>query len=139
MEIEMRDKFLPVGSVVLLKGGTKRAMIIGFCAIAIEDKTKVFDYSGCIYPEGYLNSNEVCLFNHDQIDKIYSVGYECEEEKKFKDSLSKIIDKYNNDELDISNEENSDYANDDVEIIDSKEENNNKFIDTNINDDLEHL
>ena len=31
-------KYLPIGTVVMLKGGKKRAMITGFCAVAGEDK-----------------------------------------------------------------------------------------------------
>ena len=27
----MQEKFLPIGSVVLLKGGTKKVMITGYC------------------------------------------------------------------------------------------------------------
>jgi len=87
-----REKFLPIGSVVLLKGGKKRAMITGFCSVAQEKPDKIYDYSGCVYPEGYLSSNQVCLFDHDQIDKIFSVGYEDEEEKIFKEKLNKIVD-----------------------------------------------
>ena len=37
----MEDKFLPIGTVVLLKGGKKRVMIIGFCAMAKEKAGKV--------------------------------------------------------------------------------------------------
>ena len=92
--MEMRDKFLPIGSVVLLKGGTKKAMITGFCSVAEDDRTKVYDYSGCIYPEGYLNSNQICLFDHDQIEEIFYLGYENEEEEEFKKSLDDIIKKY---------------------------------------------
>ena len=37
----MRDKYLPIGSVVLLKGGTKKVMITGFCSIAEENQEKI--------------------------------------------------------------------------------------------------
>jgi len=86
-----REKYLPIGSVVLLKGGKKRAMITGFCSVAQEKTDKIFDYSGCVYPEGYLSSNQVCLFDHDQIDKIFFIGYEDEEEKIFKEKLNRIV------------------------------------------------
>ena len=94
----MREKFLPIGTVVLLKGGKKRAMITGFCSIAQENQEKIYDYSGCVYPEGYLSSNQVCLFDHDQIEKVFFVGYEDEEEKVFKDKLNKIVASIENDE-----------------------------------------
>ena len=87
----MQEKYLPIGTVVLLKGGKKRAMITGFCSVAQENQEKIYDYSGCVYPEGYLSSNQVCLFDHDQIEKIFFVGYADEEEKEFKDKLNKII------------------------------------------------
>ena len=48
----MEKEFLPVGSVVLLKGGTKRVMVTGFCSVDNDDTTKIYDYTGCLYPEG---------------------------------------------------------------------------------------
>lgn len=87
----MQDKYLPIGTVALLKGGRKRVMITGFCAIAEENKGKVFDYSGCIYPEGFITSNQVCLFNHDQIDKIFHTGLIDDEEKEFKSKLNELV------------------------------------------------
>lgn len=90
MEINLKEKYLPVGTVVLLKGGKKRVMVTGFCVVSPEIDKKVFDYCGCIYPEGYLNSTQNCLFNHDQIDKIYHVGLVDDEELKFKKQLKEI-------------------------------------------------
>lgn len=92
--MEKREKFLPVGSVVLLNGGKKKIMITGFCSIAEDDKTRVYDYSGCIYPEGYLSSNQICLFDHEQIEEIYFIGYENEEEENFKKQLNEVFDEF---------------------------------------------
>jgi len=89
------EKFLPLGTVVLLKGAKKRVMIIGFCCLDAKDKTKVFDYSGCVYPEGMIASDKNLLFNHDQIEKIFQLGYSDEEEKLFKEKLKTIL-KQNN-------------------------------------------
>ena len=83
----MNDKYLPIGSIVLLNNGTKKLMITGFCVAANNDQSKIFDYSGCLYPEGMLSSNEVALFNHDQIKQIYAIGFSDEEEKNFKIKL----------------------------------------------------
>lgn len=90
---EELKKFLPIGTIVLLKGATKRLMITGFYSVPNEDKTKIFDYTGCLYPEGVINSKEIALFNHDQIDKVYFVGYRDEEEKKFKEKLNGLLEK----------------------------------------------
>lgn len=87
--MEIGEKFLPIGTVVMLKGGTKRVMIIGFCAVEGQNK-EIYDYSGCLYPEGVLSSNELCLFNHDQIDKVYHLGLTDEEEKEFQEGLKQI-------------------------------------------------
>ena len=45
------EKFLPIGTVVMLKGGKKRVMVTGFCVSPDEDKNKVYDYSGYKHPE----------------------------------------------------------------------------------------
>lgn len=86
----IQDKFLPIGTVVLLKGGSKRLMISGF--LPISDDKKHFDYSGCLYPEGFLSSDQVCLFNHEQIEKVYNMGYQDEESKEFMVNLKKVED-----------------------------------------------
>lgn len=89
------EKYLPVGTVVLLKGGKKRAMVTGFCSIAGEEKNKVYDYSGCLYPEGFLSSNQTLLFDHDQIEKVFHLGLVDEEEKVFKQRLNEMMSKMN--------------------------------------------
>lgn len=84
------EKYLPIGTVVMLKGAKKRVMITGFCAIADNDKKTMWDYSGCMFPEGFLSSRQTCLFNHDQIEHIYHLGLEDDEEKKFKETLNRL-------------------------------------------------
>lgn len=91
MDIEKREKYLPVGSVVMLKNGKKRVMVTGFCIIPDDDKNKVFDYTGCLFPEGTISSKQSLMFNHDQIEKIFFIGLEDEEEKQFKQKLNEAI------------------------------------------------
>lgn len=90
------DKYLPIGTVVMLKGGSKRIMIIGFCCSDNKDTTKIYDYSGCLYPEGTISSDKVLLFNHNQIDKIYHLGLVDEEEKEFKSKLKEFLEQKDN-------------------------------------------
>ena len=79
------EKFLPLGTVVMLKGASKRLMITGFCTMAADDAESVmYDYSGCMYPEGMISSDQNSLFNHDQIEKIYHMGLVDQEENDFK-------------------------------------------------------
>jgi len=90
--MEIGEKFLPIGTVVLLKGATKRVMISGFCAVEKNGGDKVWDYSGCMYPEGFLDSSTTCLFNHDMIQEVCHLGLaEDDEEKAFKAKLNKLI------------------------------------------------
>ena len=76
------DKYLPIGSVVLLKNGRKKIMIYGRKQMHVET-CEEWDYVACLYPEGNINEEFMYLFNHDQIDKVYYLGYEDEEEKRF--------------------------------------------------------
>lgn len=86
------EKFLPLGSVVMLKGASKRLMVTGFCTMAADDESGVmFDYSGCMYPEGVISSDQTALFNHDQIERVYHLGLVDEEEKSFKTKLNQLI------------------------------------------------
>lgn len=102
---EIGEKFLPIGTVVMLAGGEKRVMITGFGAVQESNRTKIWDYSGCLYPEGFLSSNQTCLFDHSQIAKVYHLGLIDEEENKFKEKLNKVID-IANAKIENKNEEN---------------------------------
>ena len=85
----MEEKYLPVGTVVMLKNGKKRLMIVGFCCYG-EDKSKIYDYSGVMYPEGLISSDANIMFNHEQIEKIYHVGPMDEDAKKFNEKLREM-------------------------------------------------
>ena len=85
------EKFLPIGTVVMLNGGAKRVMITGFCTIASDDNSTMYDYCGCLYPEGVVSSDKNLLFDHNQIAKIYALGYSDDEEKEFKAKLNEVL------------------------------------------------
>ena len=86
------EKYLPIGTVVMLKGGKKRAMIIGFCAYQDEKKEKLYDYSACLYPEGMFMPDQLLLFDHEQIGEVFHLGLIDDEEKEFKKKLKEMID-----------------------------------------------
>lgn len=83
----MDDKYLSIGSVVLLDGGSKKLMITGYLMQTEERPGVIFDYSGCLYPEGVIRSDIVSVFNHSQIKEIFSKGYSDDESLKFLESL----------------------------------------------------
>lgn len=80
----MIDKYLPVGSVVLLKNGRKRLIINGF---QVSTGEKTFDYLGSFYPEGIISFDKLILFNHSDIDAVFFTGYRDEEQRMFNDKL----------------------------------------------------
>lgn len=90
MNDSIEAKYLPIGTVVLLKGGTRKVMITGFCAVTDVKKNKVFDYRGCPFPEGVLESSGVALFDHDQIQEICHMGFKNDESINFLDRLEII-------------------------------------------------
>ena len=61
----MFKKLLPIGSIVLLKGGVKKLMVIGLKPVKQEEPDVVYDYIGVMYPEGFMGAETMFLFNHD--------------------------------------------------------------------------
>lgn len=80
--------FLPLGSVVRLKNGTKRIMICGRLQQRESDQ-KIFDYCACYYPEGILNPEELFLFQHSDIEQICFTGFQDEDEAKLQKYIQK--------------------------------------------------
>ena len=79
----MYENLLPIGSVVLLKGGNKRVMITGRIQVRTGEK-RIYDYSACWYPEGILSPKEMFFFDHDAIEQLFFVGFQDEEEMMFR-------------------------------------------------------
>lgn len=92
LEVEKNDKYLPIGTVVLLKNAQKRMMITGFCCADEENPDKMYDYIGCLYPEGLISSENNLLFDHDQIGQIFALGFKDEEEVEFKEKLAEALE-----------------------------------------------
>ena len=84
------EKYLPLGSVVLLKDGYKEIMIYG--RLQTHATTgKLYDYVACLYPEGNISPEFTFMFNHEQIREVLFVGYQSEKEAEFSKELHKII------------------------------------------------
>lgn len=83
---------LPIGSVVTLKEGTKKLMIIGVKQTDL-DTSKEYDYLSLIYPEGFLNASAMFFFNSEAIERIHYIGYSDKERTEF---LNKLESFYNN-------------------------------------------
>jgi len=68
---ETRRRFLPLGSVVILKGSVKKLLIVSRGTVV---EGSFFDYGAFMYPEGMIDTN-VAYFNHDNILKVVHEGY----------------------------------------------------------------
>lgn len=79
----MYKDLLPVGSVVLLKGGNKRIMICGRIQTKAGENT-IYDYSACYYPEGIVDPSNMFFFNRDAIDTVFFLGFQDKEELDFR-------------------------------------------------------
>ena len=68
-------ELLPIGSVVQLKNGQVKIMIINRYPL-YDNKGEIgyLDYSGCVYPFG-MTDNQACFFNQEDIEKIWFEGY----------------------------------------------------------------
>ena len=82
--------FLPVGSVVRLKGGERNVIIIGYTPME-KGKTQMWDYLGGMWPTGVITSDRNLLFNRDQIEEVIFEGFTNEEELDFRTKLEKAV------------------------------------------------
>ena len=85
MNTKTEEKLLPIGSIVLLKEGLQKLMIVGRGAIYINQETKkdtFADYMAVLYPAG-MNPETTIFFNHKDIDKVVFRGYSDDEEERF--------------------------------------------------------
>ncbi len=82
-------KYLPIGSVVLLKDSKKRIMIVGVKQKQ-EGTEKVWDYSACLYPEGILDPDRLFLFDTEQIERLYFLGFQDSEGLVFLNRLAQM-------------------------------------------------
>ena len=71
--MENKEEFLPIGSVVLLKGAPKKMMITGYLSIVPETREE-FDYKNAI-------------------EKVVHVGYSDDEQKNFNNELIELSKK----------------------------------------------
>lgn len=100
--MEENKRFLPIGTVVLLKNGKRELMITSYCIMPngdvydkngkVENAPKMFEYGACFYPEGMVTSDQLFAFNHEQIEKVCFRGYDTEKSKELSLVLNKGLE-----------------------------------------------
>lgn len=90
----MKDirSYLPIGSVVVLKNGTKKLMIFGIIQSNMEKPDEEYDYIGVPYPEGNMGEEYQYLFYHKDIKEVYFRGFEDIERQEFVENLQAFYD-----------------------------------------------
>lgn len=83
----MKEKFLPIGTTVMLKGGKVPLTIISYCVFPKAKKEEIYEYGGCPYPQGVIDPDSVHAFNHEQIEEIIHMGYDSKDSKE----LSRVL------------------------------------------------
>ena len=85
-------KLLPIGSIVLLNDSNKKLMITGRLQKEVSDKNQTqWDYSACLYPQGNLSPESTLLFNHEQIERVYFIGFQDIEELEYNQKISEYF------------------------------------------------
>jgi len=86
------EKLLPIGSIVYLKQGRQKLMILNRSPQAKKDDQLVrFDYSATLYPMGII-PNQITFFNSEDIDKVVFEGYVDEDEERFQETYQKWLE-----------------------------------------------
>ena len=98
----MAKQLLPNGSVVTLKGATKKLMTIGI-EVEMEGDEKTYDYIAVPYPEGYIDQETMFLFMQEDIENVSFVGFVDAEMQVFRTALEET------DENDAEKESDSQY------------------------------
>ena len=89
----MLNGLLPIGSVVLLNESKKKVMIVGVCQRSTNDPSKIWDYTGVVFPEGFLAADKMFMFNNEQIARVFAIGYQDGEQLEFKTKVDEVIKK----------------------------------------------
>lgn len=86
-----RIDYIPLGSVVLLRGGIQKLLIIARGINTRQgDKTVFFDYGAVLYPEG-LTGDRMAYFNHDAVSKVVFYGYDDEDSQIYADNINDFL------------------------------------------------
>ena len=79
-------KALPLGSIVYLKEGTVKMLIIGRSNLISKQENEtpiLFDYSAVMYPLGFIGVEKLFFFNNEDIDKVEFEGFSDSENEQF--------------------------------------------------------
>lgn len=87
------NKYLPLGTIVIVKGSVKKILIVGRgVASSMDGKIQYFDYVACTYPEGLIGET-VLYINHDDIEEVVYKGYCDNDDIRMQKNLKEQVEK----------------------------------------------
>ncbi len=88
------NELLPIGTVVKLKKEDKKIVVMGVMQNMRDGvKSKLYDYMGLPYPEGFINNESRVVFDQEDLDKIYFLGFSDIERQQFLTNISIMLEK----------------------------------------------
>lgn len=85
-------EYLPLGSIVLLKDGVQKVLIISRALnVRNGEQEFFFDYGGVPYPEG-LVSDKMAYFNHESISRVVFTGYSDDDNLNMVDNINRYLE-----------------------------------------------
>lgn len=89
-----RIEILPLGSIVYLREGNKKIMIIARGLVAKNGDGHVFfDYGGVPYPEGLVD-DQMAYFQHESITKIVFEGFKDLDDEATIEKINAYVEKH---------------------------------------------
>ncbi len=87
------DRPLPLGSVVRLREGKLKLMVIsrGLRVPGKDGKQYYFDYGAVAYPNG-LVTLDMAYFQLDAVEEVYHWGYSDDDDLRFLESIHQYLD-----------------------------------------------
>lgn len=88
----MMINYVPLGSIVLLKGGSQKLLVISRALnVKNGEKTFFFDYGGVPYPDGLI-SDKMAYFNHENISKVVFEGYKDIDNENMVENINRYLE-----------------------------------------------
>ena len=84
--------FIPLGSIVYLKGGIKKLLVVARAIVASNNgKQFFFDYGGVLYPEG-ITGDQMAYFNHEDVSSVFFHGCDDDENKGMVENINHYLE-----------------------------------------------
>lgn len=95
MEHGVLERYLPLGSIVVLNGSVKKLMITARGILTGEGtERRIYDYGATFYPEGVMN-DKMIFFDHADIYRILFEGYTDMDDELMNDNIRSWVTKVN--------------------------------------------